>query len=469
MRTRYLAVALGVLTVGACKDATRPDLNNPSVTDFSTITDRSQVQNLATGVIRADRGQNESEIVFGETIGRDLYRITGSEPRWITEMLGEKIDASDFLGQAMWGSEYAAIRLANIGVTGITGADATILSDEEKQASLGLIRTMKALEYLRLIEVHDTTGAPIDVDIDPTSPPAPLSCKGDVLAYVVSLLDSAAANLQAGGSAFPFALPSGFAGFDDPASFLTFNRALAAKANVELAFRNYAKDASIDPAALTAAQTALDASFMVQDAAKLELGPVHTYSTNSGDATNGLFDITIRANPRVKAEADAGDDRLARKTATVSTVSVGGDAPPQKVSSNIAYTLYNTPTDPVSILTNKELLLLQAEVDWGQGDLASAMTIVNFIRTNDGKLTAKALATSDAVLNQILYEKRYSLLEQSGARWIDARMFGKLTGDAPPVGVGQERGFDPLNNFPMAADEVSARGGDVTITSCSVN
>lgn len=464
MRARYVALALGVLAIGACKDATMPDQNNPSVTDFSTITDRSQVQALATGVIRGDRGQNETEIVFGETIGRDLYRITGSEPRWITELLGEEIQNSDFLGTAMWGAPYSTIRLANIGINGVSNAAAGVLTDQDKAATIGFIQTIKALLYLRIVEVRDTAGAAINVDVDPTSPPVALSCKGDVLAYVVSLLDSASANLANGGGSFPFQLPSGFAGFDDPASFQKFNRAIAAKANVELAFRDFASDGTVDPGAIAAAQTALDNSFMDMSAgADLNAGPMHTYSTNSGDATNGLFDPTIRANPRVRAEAEAGDARVARYTADSSTVTVSG------VTSDVAFTLYKTVTDPVSIITNKELIALQGEVAFGQNDLPKMTTAINFLRTNDGGLTAVIPGSLSAALNQLLYEKRYSLLEQSGDRWIDARMFGKLNGSAPPAGLGQERGFNPINSFPIPSDEANARGGDLSKASCSVN
>src|SRR5256885_15949537 len=111
-------------------------------------------------------------------------------------------------------------------------------------------------------------------------------CSSDLVA---ALLDTAAANLTAGGSAFPFALPDGFSGFDTPASFRKFNRGLAAKVDVYLAFRGYAPlgtvVGTIDAAELDSAQAALTASFMAQDATKLEIGPAHSYSTGTGDAT----------------------------------------------------------------------------------------------------------------------------------------------------------------------------------------
>jgi starch-binding outer membrane protein, SusD/RagB family len=463
MRIRYTAVLLGALALGACKDATRPDLNNPSVGDFSTITDRSQVQALATGVLFGDRGQIGNQILYGETMGRDGYRLTGSEPRYVTELLGPAINSSDFLGGALW--PYGSVRLSNIGISGVTNAPAAILSPEEQQATLGYLRTIKALLYLRIVEMHDTTGAPINVDIPATDPPAPLSCANDVRNYIAALLDSAATNLSAGGSSFPFVLSPGFSGFDDPASFLTFNRALAAKTDIYIAFRNYAASGSIDAAALTAASDALAASFMTQDAAQLDAGPAHNYSTNSGDATNPLFEspssTVYRANPRVVTEADPGDQRVATKIISGSPITQSG------LTSSYIYVVYTSPSSPISIITNKELLLMKAEVLWGQGDYPGALALSNFVRVNDGGLTAKTTTDfgSDLqgnLLNEILKQKRYSLLWQSADRLVDSRLFGKLNGSAPPAGVGQERSFDPLQNFPIPFNESSARSGDLS-------
>ena len=463
MRIPYLAVLLGALALSACKDSTRPDLNNPSVTDFSTITDLSQVQALTVGVLNGDRGQIGNEVLYGETIGRDGYRLTGSEPRFVTELIGSAINPSDFLGGALW--PYGSIRLANIGIGGVNNAPASVLSPERQQATLGYIRTLKALLYLRIVEAHDTAGAPINVDIPATGALAPMSCANDVRNYIAALLDSAATNLSAGGSSFPFVLSPGFSGFDDPASFLTFNRALAAKTDIYIAFRNYAATRAIDGTALTAASSALAGSFMTQDAAQLDAGVAHSFTTNSGDATNPLFEnpssTVFRANPRVVTEADPGDQRVARKIITGTPITQSG------VTSSYVYVVYASPSSPINIISNKELLLMQAEVLWGQGNYLGALALSNFIRVNDGGLAAKTLADFGTdvpgnLLNEILKQKRYSLLWQSPDRWLDARLFGKLNGSAPPVGVGQERTFDPIPNFPIPFNETSARSGDLS-------
>jgi len=459
MRITCLALALGVFAVDACNLPNEPNLNGPLVTDCETVTTLVGVQNCALGLLRGDRVHGENEIIEGEIIGRDAFVITASEGRWETELLGLSVDPSGFLGIRAW--PYDVIRLANITLHGVSAAPAGVLDAPDKAATLGYLQTIKALEYLRAVETRDTAGAPIDVDIDPTLPPAPLRCKHDVLGYIAALLDSAADSLAAVGARFPFVLPAGFAGFDTPTGFLKFNRGLAAKTQVYLAFRNY--PAAPDVAALNSAQAALAGSFM-DTTVSLDLGPVHNYSTTSGDATNTLFDAdtsstTFLANPRVRSEADAGDDRVTRKTALSSSRSGNGE------SSNIVLLLYRSPTAPAKILSNKELVLLRAEVEWGLGNLTgtgSAMTFANFIRRTDGRLPAdNTSTTSAAVLNRILYEKRYSLLWQSAARWIDARQFGNLSPAAPGF-IGQERGNNPLWNLPLPQNEQNARGGNLT-------
>lgn len=452
MRICQVGLVLGLALLGACQEVNSPNLNDPSENDYTNITSRAQVQNLVLGLIAEDRGDIGTQILYGESMGRDGVRIFGAEPRFVNQLLGPNIDPSGFIGTALW--PYDGIQLANIAVHGIDAADPSILSDQEKAASNGFIRTFKAMQYMRVAEMRGANGGPINTDI-PLDSLAPISCSSDILKYVVALLDSAQADLQAGGAAFPFQLPSGFAGFTTPQTFLTFNRGLAAKAGIYLGFRDYAESGTVDQAALQAALEAVDASFInTSDPGSLDVGPMHTYSTISGDATNPLYEdsasTNFRVNTRVVTEADPGDERVARKIATSSTLEGIG------MSSQYIYLLYMSNTSPISILTNKELILMKAEILWGLNQDPDALDLANFIRENDGGLAGVNITDHDALLTEILKQKRYSLLWQSSDRWVDARLFGRLVGE-PPEGLGQERGFDPLSAIPIPQDEQNAR------------
>jgi hypothetical protein len=72
---------------------------------------------------------------------------------------------------------------------------------------------MKALDYWRIIEMHDTVGATIQTDA--AAAVTDVKCKATVLAYIASLLDSANADLTAAGGTtkLPFTLPTGFTAF----------------------------------------------------------------------------------------------------------------------------------------------------------------------------------------------------------------------------------------------------------------
>ncbi|HEX5438334.1 MAG TPA: hypothetical protein VFW98_14355 [Gemmatimonadaceae bacterium] len=466
MHARILALALAAGLLVACNDVNAPNLNSPSQNDYATITDRGQVQNLVTGIIAGDRGTIGGEITFGEIMGRDLYELTSAEPRYVTNLLGPVgtgIDPSGFIGRGVW--PYGTIKLTEIGLAGVAAAGPGVLSDAEKSATEGVIQTLKALEYMRVVEMRDTAGAPISLDTGGVVAP-PVHCKPDILNLIAAVLDSGAAELAAGGSSFPFELPAGFADFSTPQTFLTFNRGLAAKADIYRAYINYAANKSIDQVALDSALVEVNASYLnATDPTKLNIGPAHTYSTSTGDALNGLFadssSTTERANPRVVTEADPGDKRVARDVA-VSSVMTGGQASGAPVSSPYIYLVYSSPTTPQPILPNKELILMKAEILWGQGQLPQALALSNFVRVNDGGLSPVSISDPDSLLTEILKQKRYSLLYLSADRWIDARMFGRLDGE-PPAGIGLERGFQPITNIPIPSTEVDAHGGKIDL------
>jgi hypothetical protein len=450
MRPRIVALALAAVV--ACRDSFVPDNNNPSLAP--TIADASQLQGQASGLLAGDREQHAFQILVLETMGRDAYRIDVADPRYLLQPLGQ-FSPGAFLADFTWNSLYRTIRGAQA-LTG--GIDASAFSAQDKAAVRGFARTIQALEYLHLIESRDTLGLPI---ASGTGAVDPVRCKPAVLAYVVALLDSGATDLAAGGAKFPFSLPAGFTSngsFDTPAGFRRFNRGLAAKAQVYRGFIDYARNRTVASAALDAAVSAAGQSF-ASASGPLRDGVYHVYSTASGDLANGNFDLSVyRANPKVLAQAETGDLRLAkiRKDPTARKENADGS-----VASDLLFTNVAGPTTPLPILTNEELLLVQAEALWGLQRDAEALALVNAVRTRAGGLPARTLADFPArtdLLREILKQKRYSLLFESGARLVDFRMFGlfdELGPELKPPTPGPK-----VIPFPQA--EIDARGGNLT-------
>ena len=89
-----------------------------------------------------------------------------------------------------------------------------------------------------------------------------------------SLLEQAKAELQAGGPAFPFSLPAGFTGFNTPATFLQFNRALRARVAV---YRSDFAGGAHRPGRI-----------VHRPRGPLDLGVYMDYGTGAGDLANPL-------------------------------------------------------------------------------------------------------------------------------------------------------------------------------------
>jgi hypothetical protein len=133
------------------------------------------------------------------------------------------------------------------------------------------------------------------------------------------------------------------------------------------------------------------------------------------------------------------------------------------VESGFRWTIYNTSTAPIPIIKNEELLLIRAEALWRTGDQAGALADINTVRTVSGGLAPLASIATDAAFdNELLYNRRYSLLLEFGHRWVDLRRFNRLTDLKGPRGPG-DLVFDKV---PLPQSECDQRP-DPKPTGCS--
>jgi hypothetical protein len=123
------------------------------------------------------------------------------------------------------------------------------------------------------------------------------------------------------------------------------------------------------------------------------------------------------------------------------------------LTSDLGWIRYPSPGSPIPIVKKEELTLLRAEANIGLSNLPAALPDINLVRTTSGNLPALGdLGTPEEALNELLYNKLYSLVFEGAHRWIDARHYGRL--DSLPVDRPSDVVFPTL---PIPTDETLPR------------
>lgn len=460
-RLRRGAVALAVAGlmagVQACETLNSPNENFQDLDDLVNDPTPGAVNSAIQGLLVGYRvyvAQASNDLV-GQLglLGRESYNMDINDPRFESEMLGGPLSAaSAAFGGNHWSEPYANVRLGDLALNALDALDPQVYPDADKEWARGFIKTINALDFLTIVLTRDgNCGCPITVP-EGADDPAPAVGRDQVYAHVVSLLEEAEAHLQATSGPAPFRLSSGFEGFDDAAGFRRFNRAIRARVAA------YLEDWS-------GVLTALSGSF-VDETGDLDEGVYHTFSIGAGDITNGLFEAgsspNLRAHPSIEADAElqadgvTPDDRLLRKTRTVESRAYQGLCTNQSQFPvcDVGLEVYPTPTSPVPIIRNEELLLLRAEANINLGNLATAEADLNLVRTTSGGLPPVTLTSQAQAIDRLLYERRYSLFFEGGHRWIDLRRYDRL--DELPTDLLDHTVPD---RYPVPIEETSAGGG----------
>lgn len=459
---KITALVLAMVPFAAsCKDnmLTRP-LDAPTIEAVSGALSRAALQPLAIGVLAQDRSGvvgTGTYLTLAGILGRDVYRIDQSEPRYVQETLSTNPDPGSFAGGGGFLGFYTAIRAANDLILALPKAPATELTDAEKNATRGFLRTIKGLDYMRLIELRDTVGIPIQSD-DPNEVTA-VRCKEAVLNMIAALLDSANTDFNAAGAStkLPFQLPSGWKShgrdYSAVSNLIRFNRGLKGKVDVLRAINRKSRNAAAASAAVTELTDALGgAAPGAVSGSTFQNGPYYHFVASGSEATpNPRADAKIGLNPLVRDSVQAGDARSSKITSR-SLLSGGGISTTVTCTLCVA-TLANQEA-PLGILRDEELVLLRAQAYIEAGNLEAARADLNSVRTYYGLAPYGAFASKSAAIDAVLYEKRYSLLYEGPQRWVDLREYGRLNATY----LRKETSTDPFNAaFPLPRGELNAR------------
>ncbi|MFT4534303.1 MAG: hypothetical protein ACJA1A_000680 [Saprospiraceae bacterium] len=410
---KYIFLVTLAFSICSCNIDELPNPNGPSIEGVLLDANKSELQTLVTGsedLLRQEVGFYYDVVSI---IGREYYFFTGSDPRYTGELLGKgdaTLDNAGFYGTRPYFGRYRNVKNLNVLIDAASVSSS--ITAAELKGYLGFAKTFQAYELSLVANLQFDNGIRTDVsDIDNLGP---FRSYNEALADILALLDEANSDLS--GSEFAFNLSSAMADFNTPATFAKFNRALSARIALYLGNKSDAV-------------SRLAGSFMTDDVSN----PSRFYSSAGGDFLNNLFRVpgqadAIIAHPSYAADAEAGDARLA-KVLERDTLSLDG------LSGTYDVWVYKSNGDFVPFITRAELMLINAEANIGS-DNGKAVSIINTIRSNNGVADYTGATTDAALINEVLYQRRYSLFGE-GHRWIDMRRFGKLS-ELPIDRVGDD-------------------------------
>ncbi len=427
-------MAISMLFLFSCEFEDQIDPNNPNLQQYNQDATVNELNNIVVGMESGMRNGLPLYVTSTGTIARELY-LFNADPRNTEDLLGKnggQLDNNVFYLNGPYNGSYTNVKNANILLNALDNTE--FVSDQEKAGYRGFANTVIALQELRVLNMLDENGIRIDV-ADPDNL-GPFVSKDAALAHIADLLNTANTQLGNAGASFPFDLSSGFNGFNTPATFAQFNRALAARVAI------YREE--------WGSVAGLLADSFFDPNGDLTIGPKHSFSTASGDQLNGLFKIPgnngdmIVVHDRFIDNAEEGDLRIVRKMAVRENA-----ASQDGLNGEYETALYPSPTSPIDIIRNEELVLISAEAKLRSGDIPGAIADLDIIRDYAGLDPYTGAATEAAVTDELLTQRQYSLWCE-GHAMVDLRRYGRLNANNLPI---DRSGDQVFTEFPVPLTE----------------
>ena len=403
-----------LLLLSSCDIEDQIDPNAPSINSVAENATLQQLNLLVNGIESSMRNGIDTYVSATGSIARELY-IFDADPRNTLDLLGKEgaqLDNNTFYLTAVYNTRYRVIKTSNIlldaldNTSNVTGA--------EDAGYRGFAKTIQALMYSMVLDYLGDNGLRFDVS-DPENL-GPFLSEANGRQAILELLDEAANDLN--GAEFAFDLSSGFAGFDTPATFATFNRAIAA--------RVAARGGDYDGAIRNINESFFDV------AGDFSNGPKHVFSLSSGDLQNPAFkqrgqngDQFIVHN-RFIEDALPDDARLSKFNERVDPTSQDG------LNGTHETALYEDNLSPIDIIRNEELMFILAESRMNTNDLPGAVEVLNIIRNNNGVGDYTGGMTLDEITMEWIFQKSYSFWGE-GQLMFDYRKYGLLNDSFLPL------------------------------------
>ncbi len=424
---KYNILALLVFSVMlfSCKKE-YGNLNGPSIEDYLKNATKDQLNGLVIGTLSGMRNNEATYLDVVGVIGREIYRFSDADPRYVSDLLGEgntTLNNTGFYITNPWASRYRAVKNCNVLIDAANNS--SLITDEERKGYLGFGKTLKAYELLLNLNLTYSNGIRVDVS-DPDNL-GPIVGYDEAIADIAALLDEAQTDLTGATISFPLI------GIEN-VGLTKFNRALAARVAV---YRQQWSDALTD----------LNASFF-DLSGDFNTGAFEEFSNSSGDILNPAYvpqnevgEVRL-AHPSYVEDILPGDDRINKATLRTSPITKSD------LTSDRDVWVYTSSTVPIPIIRNEELILIYAEAKIQTNDLANAVTALNIIRNGHELENYSGAITQHALIDEMLYERRYSLFFE-GHRWIDMRRYNRL--DQLPIDRPED---DIWTEFPLPSTEL---------------
>lgn len=403
-----VALLTAVLATAGCDRSL--DLTNPN-----SPTEQAALSNL-DGVIATSLGMQEQFASSVLTYVRAPALVTdewGTASRALAAdqslFTGEGIDASFGVVSEPYYVTYRIARTANAIIAAVprlgSGLSAGFAAGLTANAKLfkAMALGMAAQQYERLPLDAATEGAV----------PVP---RAQVFAEAIRLLESARADLQ------PYA-SADLAGFTSRAVSPGFD----VRNTIDAMLARYYLYTNQYPQAIEAARRVDLSKVSLLTYPDPAANPIWNYSVNAG------YVAPLKSFAR---EAEPGDRRVGFWVDTLAARPIGN--PPTLELAQ--FRMYGSRNDPFPVYVPGEMLLIQAEAQARQDNLAAAVDLINQVRARRATATtpgaalppvsATELDTQQEVLAQIAYERRYELFSQ-GLRWEDLRRLGEYIGRQP--------------------------------------